>query len=298
MKKILTVIRFLPQDGVALQFAANAAYQQGAALLLLLPYGPASEDKKGAQAEGQRQAIATDALIKFAQQHLQHTHLQELQISYQVGEGQLDELVTTYWKKEGIDLIVVSAYGREFSFESDTALPMVSILRGVNCPLLLIPERSQYTGWQQIVFKAQLQFKDVLALSLLSQWTRQFGGTVHCFHFLSGSSNREQAEWRLNIIQSALSRLDLINFEIQSGTFRSRYRSLAEALQADILAMVTPAIHSWAGRNNLKQIAELLEDSALPLLLMKDIDNLARFEREEEPANIVPWSVHKRGVGV
>ena len=204
MNKILCPIDFSLASLNALEFAARLAELHQSSLTLIhifteSEFGEALS--KGLLSSHYKQADI-DNLIGAAEKVLGNLAEEVKSLSkegglvdcdYHFTYGPLQQQLTQYAEKDGYELIVMGTTGVTDVVERFIGSNAVQTIERAHCPVLCVPEKSNYQKFRKVVYASDYQVEDGDILKLIANFIAPTSASLNVLHVAQQENDIEQA---------------------------------------------------------------------------------------------------------
>lgn len=105
-----------------------------------------------------------------------------LKVKTLITKGTPVEEIAEVAKTEGVALVVMGTLGASGIEEVFLGSNTASVIQDVRCPVLAIPEKATFSGFQSMVYASVQDAEDEHVLSLLLGLSALFGGSIEYLH--------------------------------------------------------------------------------------------------------------------
>ena len=231
MKQLLVALNFSEQSLVIFKYAMKLAQHFGANVdfAYILPETQIGEEqgKYYNKVKDQHVEKAESRLHEYIQSHYGKQY-HEILINTHVRVGGVSEELTELAMVLGSELLLVGKhYQTRFSFFDDTANSLISTCP---CPVMTIPENSQYCSIKRIIYASTFLLEDCNAIFQLQQWLETFKGELICINVSKDKSQLVLAKRKMAILERLFPQEDITFrcFMSEKALSIERYTSLNE----------------------------------------------------------------------
>jgi nucleotide-binding universal stress UspA family protein len=144
-----------------------------------------------------------ESLYCKLEERIRKEKIQNVTISKSLTGGEIEREVITICEDYKPDIIVMGTRGEGKNLNVWGKVSTY-IINHVNVPVMTIPEIKKYMGYSKIMFSADLDDGNFIALKKILEIFQPFKSHVHCVHFLLKPNQKEQLE-RMNHLKKSLS---------------------------------------------------------------------------------------------
>ena len=196
MKKIFVATNFSPSSEGALTYGVQLAVQSGAELTLIHAYhltpfpSDSFESMRLAQLR-KMEAEAEAAMLEWLQDNAPIAEFNYRIINQQ---GLAQEVITDLVEAEKPDLLIMGS--RKMSLIDKVVFGSVTggVMDKVDCPMLVVPERSVGQPFNRIVFASDMHDNDLAIIRFLTDLARPVGGKIEVLHLVNDLEDNSQYE--------------------------------------------------------------------------------------------------------
>jgi len=219
MKKILVPVDFSGHTDITCTYALELAQISGAEIRLFHTFFdqfiiadssfPESIDMSTMYNEELLKEIMHQAekrlesLYCKLEDRIRNEKIQNVTISKSLTGGEIEREVINICKEYDPDIIVMGTRGEGKNLQIWGKVSTY-IINHVKLPVLTIPEIKKYMGYSEIMFSADLEDGNLVALNQIMELFKPFKSRIHCVHFLLKAKEKEQLE-RMEQLKKSLS---------------------------------------------------------------------------------------------
>jgi nucleotide-binding universal stress UspA family protein len=246
-QKILVPVDFSECADNALRFAVAIALRNGATLKLLHSVQlPLQTTEIVGYPINDLEKEAVDHLAKKSaeiNQWLEQQRLPKIEIMHTVAIGFAAEEIAKAAVDNEVDLIVMGTYGAGRVAGMILGSIASSVLQHVKCPVLIVPENVEYSGFKRIAYATDMREVNRPAVQSLVEFSRRFNAELHLLHVLKGNDTLtpEQANAFKNQFDKA-AHYDKLSYHIidaEQETIVNVVDEYMDSNDIEILAMLT-----------------------------------------------------------
>lgn len=194
-------------------------------------------------------------------------------IECRVEQQELTNAIATIIKDEAVDLIVAGNKGKsvgQFVLGSN----LIDLIRGVHCPLLVVPSETFYEPIQTVIFACDLNDVEKIPVSVI----RGFTQSLHCkLHILNVDHRSREKVYIKNLIQE--NKLDVLFGKEDPNYHNIHYNGVVEGIRhfcnlykAALLIVVHKKhglLHNIIHGSITKKLSV---DTSIPVLIVRETD--------------------------
>ena len=219
MKKILVPVDFSGHTDITCTYALELAQKYGAEIRLFHTFFdqfiiadssfPESIDMSTMYNEELLKEILHQAekrletLYDNLQDRIRKEKIQNVTISKSLTGGEIEREVITICEEYDPDIIVMGTRG-EGKNSNIWGKVSTYIMNHVKVPVLTIPEIKKYMGYSGILFSADFNDGNSLALTKIMEIFKPFKSHIHCVHFIPKTKQKEEIE-KMDQLKKSLS---------------------------------------------------------------------------------------------
>lgn len=250
MKKILYTTDFSKNAETAFPVALEMAEKHGAELHLLHVFDiPTSWNYPyaGDPLEMESQAIedAEKKLKAIVDSHASNTTKKFIIRYHTLENPSVVEGVLSCVRQINPDLLVIGTKGGSKTREIIVGSTTKSLLSKSTVPVLAIPEGTEYTGFQQVLYASDLLESDLLALEQLIHLLQPYQPSILLVHISSQDAHvaKKKIEWFQELLRERISYENLKIIHFLSESVAEGLDSLISQNQFDLLVMLEKERH-------------------------------------------------------
>jgi len=265
----------------ALNYAVELARKTGAELLIhhcfvppAAPGGNYLAYKKLLEVEEQTSQREMTAFVEHlkGETYEDGTHLN---VKTLITKGTPVEEISEVAKTEGVALVVMGTLGASGIEEVFLGSNTASVIQEVRCPVMAVPEKATFSGFQSMVYASVQDAEDEHVLALLSDLSELFGGNVEYLHISKDVVKFMDEKKQLEALEKKYENLpfDKIKFKL---VIRDDEDTTEEALmqhlkqkRADLLVMLTHRRNFFQRLFHRSLTQKMAYHSEVPLLILK-----------------------------
>ena len=267
MKKILVAINFSEQSNVIFKYAMKLAQHFNATVgfAFVITETQLGEDK-GINIDQLRSEYVEQSEEKFRKfiqaQYGKQYH--KIAISTHIRIGKVSEELPDLALALDSDLLLVGkSYQRKFYFFEDTAGSLISTC---SCPVMTIPEDTQYSTIKRIIYASAFLLEDCAAIFELQQWLNVFKGELICINVSKDETQLAKSKRKMAILERLFPQenISFKCFVSDEALAIERYTSLTAA---DILCSLHKdrSMFQWLFQSSLSK--EMTYRSQKPMIV-------------------------------
>ncbi len=273
MKRILFTTEFSDHAPTVLRYALELARANEATLIMGHGFGK-PETATDILDEKEKGEKLLKRLQDFAADHISDA-FKTVPVEFAIRHDFPANAIISLAEAQKADVIVISMTGSFARIDQHFSDTTLSVLRRAQCPVLAIPADAEYTGLKRLAFSTDFQYNDLIALNMLSRWSKRFEATIDVVHILESEKRRTIAEEKMEALENALSHLGNIEFHLIEGKqVRQALLEFFEAQKADLATLTTfqrSRLWNILDGSTTRQIAKKVK---IPLLVVKAADDL------------------------
>ncbi|QHL86811.1 universal stress protein [Nibribacter ruber] len=195
MKTILTPTDFSPNAVNAIAYAAQVAKKVRGKLILVhaLPFPVASTPELPGGITPQK--ALREAYLRELEQLSKNLRLENgfaFDVECYCTQGPLFQSLGTMVEEHKVDMIVMGTKGASGFMQKLAGTNALTIMRQVNCPVLVVPATAQYTAWEKVAYASDFEKEEKVFLQQLFTVTAPFAPIIEVMNV--------QAEEQLNLV--------------------------------------------------------------------------------------------------
>ena len=284
IKKIIVATDFSENANAAYAYARHLATSTGAVLHIVHVFTPPIPDSQqelytSTPIFEKLVEIANERLAKFVQEEqtktdaLALTH--PLKITYKTYVGFAQAALIDASKDPSVDLLVLGAKGSGNWLDRVLGSTADAVGRKAHCPVMIVPHKAKYRGFQRIVYAAAGDSSKQKAIGTTLDWAKYFHATVHFVHVETPDLDDLGKTDYLFALKA-----DATNPSVQHTVETIKSPSILEGLKeyadkkaADLIVSVTKERGFWHSLTHHSMTHDLVWHSDLPLLIMHQDDH-------------------------
>ena len=211
--------------------------------------------------------ISEDSMKKLKDEI--HQKYPDIEINTSVIQGLLGDGIVSLCESQKVDLIVCGTNGTDWLGEHLLGTNTTSIMRSVEIPILVIPEKASFTNLKKIVFVTDFQFSDVEVLSDVANVAKPFSSSIEVIHMSEIPSENEDAlDWIEEIANQRVTypKITYQNLSSEKPTF-SNLNEFLKKEKADLLVMTTKGKNFFERMFSGSLTQDMACHSTIPLLV-------------------------------
>jgi nucleotide-binding universal stress UspA family protein len=284
MDTVLALTDFSPRAEHAASYALQIAQKTGSNLLL---YNSLYEvhnvpDLSGTMGYYQNLALIREdsqKKLKILEERLREKANPEggqviVKISSMAEPGSLGSRVQHLLSTEKIELIVMGSKEQNdmfdrLVFKSET----YEIIRKATCPILIVPEKTDFIPFKKILFATDLSKSDYIALHFLRRMANVFDSDITIVHVTSSDNATIDEERKRNYLKDIKSQLDYyeVNYiDIPGDNIAVALATLSRYEKVDVLALTHQKRSFIQSLFHHSTTFEIVNFEDLPLLIFPE----------------------------
>lgn len=284
INKIVVATDFSENANAAYEYARHLATSTGAALHIIHVFTPPIADSQqelytGTPIFEELVDIANKRLAQFVGEEIQKNTAtalaHPLKITYKLYVGFSPTAIIDASKDPSVDLVVLGAKGSGNWFDKAMGSVADAVGRKAHCPVLIVPHRAKYKGFQRLVYAASGDSAKQKAIGTTLDWAKYFHATVHFVH-IETPDTRDfgKTDYLFALKTDATDPSVQHTVEtIKSASILEGLKKYAEKKAADLIVAVTKERSFWQRLTHHSTTHDLVWHNDLPLLIMHQDDH-------------------------
>ncbi len=248
MKRILVPTDFSPTAEKAFRYALDIALNTGATIILYHIYKPVDGPFIDTKQTAKQHNIQTETNILKRLQRLKKKVTKEagtVTVSTLIGRQPLVDNILGFAEHNHIDLVVMGTRGTSGLKKIMIGSTAAKIAEAADIPVLLVPEKFEWSEHNQIVFASDFHKSDHEALSFATELLKSKNCTITVLHLVSAYATeterkRERAHFDKYTcqLQQPFDKHQLRFHLLETTSFSETIKNLEKKIPYDLLAMV------------------------------------------------------------
>jgi nucleotide-binding universal stress UspA family protein len=176
---------------------------------------------------------------------LDRERFRKIEVSHQVHIGFAGEEIVNEATRSGCDLIVMGTSGAGALTGMILGSNASTVLQGVKCPVLVVPEDAEFEGFKRIVYASDMKEVNRPAVKMLVDFAKHFDSELHVLHVLGAKDllTPEQANsFRDQFLKAA--HYDKVSFHILDAEDDTIVHTIDEYMDSNDVEVVAMLTHS------------------------------------------------------
>jgi len=280
MKRILVPTDFSINAHNAFKFALHVADRFNASISTVHIGDPVNSYKDYApetllqkmESEMEKEFEKYQKEAQVLRQSAENESMTRVQINHILREGHFIPEVLDVLAQNDYDLIVMGTKGAsnvsKVLFGSNTT----KLIAKAPCPVLVIPDKSQYVGFPQIAYAMEMKWKKDFAIEIALDWAQRFNGNLDCFTIeRNGSKNWERLEEMINSFRFEFRKHTNLKFElVDDKDFYWGIHNFMRFRTPDLLVMVYKKLGIIDKFLLDRKVRDVALGTEKPLLVLKE----------------------------
>ena len=282
MRKILFPTDFSDAAKNALQYTLKFANEYGCSINLFHAYRQFAAttapvvivpkvDNKGQLAKSYMDAYITNTKKLASDLNL------EVPLEYELVLGLASDEVVEKSKEEEYDLIAMGKTGESSFTDQFLGSVTTATIKRAHCPVLAIPENSEYMGIDKILYATDETGIDKAILKEVIEFAERFRASIYFVHVDTKLEDESILEDKLFEEIFSLDREPPVPFEIRTisgNTVVEALNDFVEANEIDLTIMVKKHRNFWNNIFARSATRQMTFHSKVPLLVLHSGDNI------------------------
>lgn len=270
MKKILFATDFSDHAPIVFKYAVELAYFFKAQLLVMHAHGKPEPRLEAEPALFQKSDRVIERLTEFVVQHIPEAYSKKIKVDFlAVHAYPVEGILKVAFDRE-VNLIVLGMTGKTNALGSVLGNTTLNVLAKADCQVLMIPEGAYFAGIDNLVYTADLEFRDLEAIHYLKKWSKALFAPLHVLHVVEVDENEGRVRKDMMILRETFKRGKTIDFDLRYGDFRQEIEQYAKSKQADIVAMISHKRNLLSRLVDTGAVEGVAKRIHLPLLVIKE----------------------------
>lgn len=272
VRQIIVPTDFSETSENALNYAAFLASKLDAAISLIHIQDPENatmggsfliETKKSKQPNHDK---LLDGMIRRTQKALEKSNTSSVSITKEIIQGLVSEELQRLSNQSDTDLIVMGINGKQGLIPQWFEPPFTEVARRASCPVLLIPQHSQFVGFQNVIYASNRGLLDHKSWLRVLDLIRHFNANLHFVHLdtsntapmsvLTSLINDQGAAFHM----AAIHQVDLV----------ASIEQYAQQHHAELLIMNAPHRHFFQDVFHHHLTYQIAINAQTPLMILHD----------------------------
>ncbi|NOZ46528.1 MAG: universal stress protein [Chlorobi bacterium] len=196
--------------------------------------------------------------------------IENIKINYELESGFPEEEILTYCNKEQTDLIAIGTKGKGGLIRDLFGSVTEKIVENANIPVLVIPEKSDFKGINNILYATDYRESDDKAIDKLADIFSSFEVTLNCVHICYVKKEWQDMVKMVNLRNKVRSKFDKMNIDcsiVESNDIINGFEDFLSQRKIDLIAMTTHKRNVFTKYLNPSFTKKFIFKSQLPLLI-------------------------------
>lgn len=284
IKRILVPTDFSDNARAAFDYALNLAEDMKASIKVIHVYTDYTPEMALAEvsyvAGGKSMAEITEALANFLDEEMDTaSHIstaRKVKVEAEVYYGTPVQDIVALSKTNEFDLIVMGTAGQKNWGELMFGSVSTHVSQKASCPVLLIPNESEYKKVKNIVYACDFDHKSFKHVGLVSDVAKTFGANVHLLFVKTEENERSNyntdVEDMRTVFHAQAPKLTYTSDIIAEDDVVEGINRYGKTNKIDMVVAVTKHRRFWDRILHSSKVKEMAIYSELPVLVIKADD--------------------------
>ncbi len=272
MKHILVPTDFSQVSVGALKFAANLASVNGGEVTVLHISHPEFDPNLLFPEMNFQdlEAFQQDRMDHFVKEVFDKNIPEYLKTKVEIGFAV--EQIVKHSSSGEYDLIVMGGRGDKGTLEKWFGSVSTSVTQLAKCPVLLIPQNTEYAPFRHILFASNFESTSAETLSYLSSIATTFGADVHFVHVEDESSTKKYKEVEKHLFEILFEggqpAFSFTMTKVQGESVSEALHEYATKHNIDLMIMVHPHRSFWENIFHKSVTKSMAFNTTIPLMVI------------------------------